>query len=83
MDRLKEMTKLIQQYIITTIDTETLPEIKPITFSIIDTECIGVFQAQVGLVDSLFNIHYNIDSKEYIIKVYNKINEIKVNNRRI
>ena len=83
MSSLREMMKVIQQYILTTTDVEVIPVIDPCSYTEIDNECAGIFKVTVNLVDLLFDIHYNIYDKKYTLKVYNKINEAEIDTRRI
>ena len=83
MDTIKEMIKLIQQYIITVTNMGILPEINIISYTNTGNEYIGIFNSKMDLVDTFYHIHYNIYSKEYTITVYNKIDEIEVKTRRV
>lgn len=83
MDIIKEMIKLIQQYIITVTNMITLPEINMVSYTNTGNEYVGIFSTKMDLVDTFYHIHYNIYSKKYTIAVYNKINEIEVQTRRV
>ena len=83
MDIVKEMIKLIQQYIITMAYVCILPEIKMVSYTCTGNEYVGIFVTKTELDENFYHVHYNTVTREYKIAVYNKIDQVDINTRRI
>lgn len=80
---LRDMNKILKQYILSKTDADIEPYIDIVNYSKSDYSCIGIWEYINDFVDMIFKIQYYISTKEYKIDVYTKTDTGEVTVRRI